>query len=381
MEERKKLKILFLITALNKGGAERFLVDFCNELQNYPQIDFIIGTLYDNNEYQNLTKNFKIINLDYKLFSLFHKTEISKYKEILETYKPDIVHTNLFFAEFLSSYYVDNKIKYVCHGHDNMFQFKNFNLKILFNKSLLANFIEKQILIRKKYKKCKTYFIANSKHTEKFYKNALPKRFENNVKLIYYGFNFDKFYYEQKRSIDKSKPLKLLMVGSFQDKKNQIFSVEIAKELKKRGLNFEINLIGQGGNFELVNEKIKEINLEKEVVLRGLIHNVEDWYKDCDIYLHTAWYEPFGLVFLEAMAAGLPIVCLDGKGNRDIVEQGKNGFLFYEQNPKPFADAIENLYNNTDLYQQISEYAKQYAKQFNAKDKFKELVDFYYKII
>ena len=34
----------------------------------------------------------------------------------------------------------------------------------------------------------------------------------------------------------------------------------------------------------------------------------------CDNYPVTAWYEPFGLVFLEAMAAGLPVVCLDGKG-------------------------------------------------------------------
>jgi glycosyltransferase involved in cell wall biosynthesis len=46
-----------------------------------------------------------------------------------------------------------------------------------------------------------------------------------------------------------------------------------------------------------------------------------------DLYIHPATYEPFGLVLLEAMASGLPVISLDGYGNRELIREGYNGFL------------------------------------------------------
>ena len=105
--------------------------------------------------------------------------------------------------------------------------------------------------------------------------------------------------------------------------------------------------------------------------------NVQEWYKNSDLYIHAATYEPFGLVFLEAMAAGLPVVTLDGKGNRDIIQEDKNGYLFFEQNPEQFADKIIEYSRDKDKYKQISNYAQEYAKQFDSSTKTEELITFY----
>lgn len=377
----EKLRILFLITDLGKGGAERFLIDLCTELEKNENIEFIIGSLFDNNQYEEHTKSFTVVNLDFQTFSLRKKNENKKYKQLLESFKPHIIHTNRFLAEFISSYYVDKNIKYVCHGHDNMIQFKKMKLQNVLSKESILYNLEKRHLTKNKYNKVDTHFIANSTHTLTYYQENLPNNIQHLVRIIQYGFNFDRFYNPVKKKINPSSKLKILNVGSFQPKKNQVFLVEIAKELKSKGVDFEMNLCGQG---ELVNEVKKQINdnnLEGFVFLRGVIDNVQDWYNESDIYLHSAYYEPFGLVFLEAMASGLPVITLDGKGNQDIILDGKNGFIFYEQNAVKFADKIIELTNSPGLYQQISDYSKEFSKQFHVSKKTQELVEFYKSIV
>src|SRR5690554_6635174 len=95
----------------------------------------------------------------------------------------------------------------------------------------------------------------------------------------------------------------------------------------------------------------------------------------------SATYEPFGLVFLEAMAAGLPIVTLDGKNNRDIIENDKNGYLFEEEKAELFADKIIEYTSDLEEYKRLSNYAQDYAKQFDVSTKVKELVKFYESIL
>lgn len=377
----QKIKILFLITDLGKGGAERYLIDLCNELNLDDNIEFIVGSLFDDNQNEDFTKNITIENLNYTTFSLRRKNSNPKFKQLLEEFTPDIIHSHRYLAEFITSYYVDPKIKYVCHGHDNMVQLKRFNLSTLFNKIKLFNFIERSILKRKKYNKTNTFFISNSKHTDDYYRGVFPKKISKNVRLIQYGFNFSAFQNSEKRVVSTEKLIKLINVGSFQAKKNQIFLLHVASELKAKGLNFHMKLIGDGEDRKTIIEKINELQLGDLVEAPGISHNVHELYNESDMYVHSAYYEPFGLVFLEAMASGLPVITIDGKGNRDIIEQDKNGFLFYEQDAGKFADKIIEYASDQDKYSQISAYAQEYSKQFDAPLKMKEMIEFYKSIV
>ncbi len=128
------LKILFIITDLGIGGAERFLLDLTCELENYEFIDFKIASLEENVDYVEFNDSEKMLFLDYKLFSFGEVATNEKYTRLLDEFKPDIIHSNRFLGEFITSYDVRENIKYVCHGHDNMVQFSPFTLKTLFLK-------------------------------------------------------------------------------------------------------------------------------------------------------------------------------------------------------------------------------------------------------
>ena len=377
----RPIKILYLITDLGRGGAERSITDLAIQFKNRENVTCVIGSLFTQNAFPELEEKIRIEYLDYNLFSLRKKNYTKKYHDLVSSFKPDIIHSNRFLAEFLTAEKVYPNIKYVCHGRDNMVQMQNFSVSTLFNKRRLLNYIEKTILIFRKYKKINTHFVANSEHTDAYFKCVLLKKDRKNVSIIYNAVDLSKFYFNQKRSINKSRKIKLINIGSFQPKKNQQFLIDIAILLKKAKIDFEFNLLGDGVEFEKVKEKIIKSDLEAYVKLRGVQYNVEEWLKDSDIYIHSACYEPFGIVLIEAMASGLPLITLDGKGNRVLIEEGKNGFMIYDQDPQLFAAKILKLIEEPKLYEEMSEYSKRFVQQFDIKKKADEYVKFYNKIL
>jgi glycosyltransferase involved in cell wall biosynthesis len=77
------------------------------------------------------------------------------------------------------------------------------------------------------------------------------------------------------------------------------------------------------------------------------------------------------------MAAGLPCVTLDGKGNRDVIEQQRNGFLLERQDASAFADRIIELATDRERYRGISSYAQAFAKRYDIDAATEKLIAFY----
>lgn len=374
------MKVLYIINNLDKGGAERFVLDLVTYLHENTLIDYRLAVLDDTNEYgEYAVKTLNLTNIEYTPFSFRRKNRNEKLTSLITDFQPDIIHSNLFLSEFVTCYDVRKNINYVCHGHDNMHQFEPLTFRQLFNKNRLLNRLDYHVLSFKKYRKSTTYFIANSRHTFDYYKKNVPRMQRDNVRLVQYGFNFAN-YYAPKSSAPIEK-IRMVNVGSFQVKKNQQFFIELACVLRNRGVDFEINLIGHGTEFDKIQKKIHALQLDSHLLLRGLHSNVQEWYQASDLYVHAATYEPFGLVFLEAMAAGLPVITLDGKGNRDIIEADKNGFLFYEQDAEKFADKVIEYTSDRMKYTQMSMFAQEYARQFDASTKTEELIEFYRSIM
>lgn len=372
-----ELRILHVITDLGKGGAERALLDMCEYMITQPGVRIKILSLYPLNEYKESFSKFDVEIAHFETFSLRKKNENSVYKNILYTFKPHIVHSHRFLGEFLTSYYVNPEIHYVCHGHDNMIQLRRPTFKDLFSKEKLLMALERRHLILNKYRKVPTYFIANSPDTQVFYKRELPQEQQGNVSLIPYGFNFNRFENPKPKSLHRGNILQFVNVGSFQVKKNQRFILDIALELKARSIAFEVHLLGDGSERPRIEKLAQEKKLTECVHFHGMVNNVEEWYRKADLYIHTAHYEPFGLVFLEAMAARLPVICLNGKGNAFIIENGKNGYIFNEEDPKQFADAIESLIQDPKAYSEMSAYAREYSKNYDRTIQSQKLLAFY----
>lgn len=372
----EELRILHVITDLGKGGAERALIDMCQYMSQQPNVRLKIVSCFPLNEYKNEFSSFDVEVVHFETFSLRQKNENKAYERILNDFQPHIIHSHRFLGEFLSAYYVDPKVVYVTHGHDNMIQLQRPTFATFFSKQRLLQAIERRFIIRKKYQKASTYFVANSPDTEHYLKQNLPA-YQTAVHLIPIGFNYDHFY-QVPKSIQEGQVLQLVNVGSFQLKKNQQFLVDVAAELKALNIPFHLHFLGDGYERKNVEEKVQTLQLGDCITFHGMVNDVENWYKKADIYLHAATYEPFGLVLLEAMAAGIPVISLNGKGNAFILDHYKNGFIFDEQNPQQFATVIKQLATDKHLYAQITAAAQEQAKQFDKKIQSQRLLDFYY---
>jgi len=375
------LKILHIIPSLRKGGAERLVLNICSELQNRNGVKVKLLVLHPENEYEFLSKNVDVEFCNSTVvpsISGRSSVDISDFEKIIEDFKPDIIHSHLFESEIVSHWHIYKDVKYITHCHSNMKQFRRFNYKTILNKKLLTNYYEKKRLIIQ-YKKCDNIFIAISKDTENYIKKSLPRQLKKNVLLLNNAINYDKFKYTKEDVYFSGiRIINLITIGSLIELKNHLFLVDVMNILNKKGIGkYNLTIIGEGPMRSAIENKIIEQQIQSKVSLKGLINNVEDYLKKADLYIYSCTKEGFGLTLIEAMAAGLPVICLDGKGNRDIIEQGNNGFMIFEQNPELFAQKIIEVMENRQLYFEMSRYASEFAKKYNIRAYVDKLLDIY----
>jgi glycosyltransferase involved in cell wall biosynthesis len=369
------LKILQIIPNLRKGGAERLVLDICNELRVRNSVQIKLVTFSTINEYKELSDGidwFVIPSIYIPSITGKPVKEFQKLQEFIDEYQPDIIHSHLWEAEMVSRQIHFPKAKWFSHFHDNMPQ---LGCPFSFSKKHITNLYERQLML-KKYKKCDNQFICISADTQQFATSVLPSTFKNSIHKLHNAIDVSRFVNK-----NKSKPntLKLLTVGSLVDKKNQQFLVKVVQILKKTEPFVHLDILGDGPNYQSLQTQIEDLHLDKHITLHGSVSKVEQFLWQSAIYVHSATYEPFGLVLIESMAAGLPVVCLDGRGNRDIIEQGKNGYILTEADPNLFADKVLELWNNKDLYETISNYALKFASNYDIKEYCTELLGLYQK--
>jgi glycosyltransferase involved in cell wall biosynthesis len=368
------MKILHIIPSLAKGGAERITLDIVSGLAVSPGVEVALVVFRNENTYPFLTEeiDFKIIP-SYYIPSLKGKgkKEVRELQEFIDTFQPTVIHSHLFETEMvLSQIKLSNGVKRVVHFHDNMFQLKKVNFKKRVKKATLTNYYERQLVL-KSWRKANTQTIAISKDTEKFILSNIPKRFKTT--FLKNGIHVKRF--ENNNKVLKEN--RLVIIGSLVDKKGQDLAIETMGELVKRGFDYQLDLLGDGKNFKKLARLIEKLKLENHVFLHGNVDFPEEYLHRARIYLHTAKYEPFGLVLLEAMAAGLPVVCTDGYGNRDLIKEGKNGFMVKDRNPSLLADKIELLMGDDALRENMGTFANRYSHKFDISTYIKELMQVY----
>jgi glycosyltransferase involved in cell wall biosynthesis len=369
------MRIIHIIPSLKTGGAERLALDICSQLKKTKTIEIVLVSLSEINDFKNESYDIEIKYIPSKVtLSITGKThvEITKLTTFISDFNPDIIHTHLFEAELISRWNINEKVNYFTHCHDNMSQLSGLTTHKSIKKNI-TDFYEKNIIV-KRYLTCKNQFIVISKNTKEYFINILPKKLAQNIHLLSNAINYKKF---QNNSVKKATTLRLINVGSFAPKKNQTFLIDVLLELKKRGIQCELFLLGDGEELQKVKEKAFIYGLNNEIHFLGNVNDVEEQLWKSHLYIHSAYYEPFGLVLLEAMAAGLPLITLDGKGNRDLIEDGKNGYMIYDQDPEKFAQRIIYLIENKGKYAEISNYCKEYAKKYDIKEYVNKLLVLY----
>lgn len=374
------MNILHVIPSLSKGGAERISIDICNTLAAKGHKVMLLS-MSEINAYNFIPFQFEYRQTYSRVvpsISGISIVETEDYEQILDEFQPEIVHSHLFLAEMLTRYKPRKDIKYFTHLHDNMPQFASFNFKAL-NKQKITNLFEKKMM-QSRYEACNNSFLAISKDAFDYFYRNLNHSLKQRIHLLHNAIDYNRFF-RGTRTFHETQTgtYNIVSVGSLVDKKNQQFLVDIIVALLPLQANVHLHILGDGPNHGKLVEKIKLHHLQDKITLHGNVNNVEDFLHQAHLYVHPATYEPFGLVLIEAMASGLPCICLDGRGNRDVIEHDKNGYIFNTQDPKLFANAIHTLLHNPVKWQQMSNYALQYASHFDMPLYINRLLDLYQK--
>ncbi len=348
------------------GGAERLVIDICNELSIRENISVALVVMNNINDF-DLEINFPVLVTNSRVkLSVFKKNkyQLKSLINLLEEFKPDIIHSHLFEAEILSRALINENTRYFSHFHDNIVQLKRKSLKTISSKTSLTNSIERDWLI-KRYKKSNSNLIAISKDTLSYIDSNIPKNKALNIFFLPNAINISRFKLENKqRFLQPSNTIKLISIGSLVSKKNQLFQIDVVQELISRGRDVILDICGDGNYRDVLLKKINKYHLQSNIRLLGKVKNIHENLYNSDLLIHTATYEPFGLVFLEAMAAKVPIVTLDGRGNTDITIDRFNSLVIKKESIDDFCDAVELLLDDNDfkttLIQNASEFVKKY---------------------
>lgn len=373
------MKILQVIPNLLKGGAQRLVIDICNELINYNDVECMLLVLTNSkNEFHHISKNIKIvyINVTFNL-SVFKKSniDINEYEKIVNEFRPDIIHSHLYFAELICHENTRKNITYVSHFHDNMQQLSNLKVRNIFSKNVMIHFYEKQRLLTK-YNQTNKIFLTISNDSDYYAKSIFPKNLASKVIKLKNAINHSLFINPDYKKLNK-KQITLINVGNLLKKKNQIFIIDIVKYLLLKGYNANLTLLGEGSCRNEIINRARSLQIEKNIIMLGAIDDVQNFLWESDFYIHSAKYEPFGLVLIEAMASKTPIISFNGKGNQDIIINNETGFLINSLDAKVFGDILIKLHHDKKLYDDIVEKAYNFSKNYDIKEYSLKLLNIY----
>lgn len=162
------------------------------------------------------------------------------------------------------------------------------------------------------------------------------------------------------------------------EQKGLDYLVEISKNLPN---DWKISIAGTGSNLEVKKLKklIKTSGVEEKIILRGELEGQElvEHYLNSSIYVMTSRWEGFGLVLLEAMSFGLPIISFDNVGAREVLSNGAFGVLVEQGNIKKFSDKLLDLINDKNSRQMYSHLSDERVKDFSIH----EIIKFWEEII
>lgn len=154
-------------------------------------------------------------------------------------------------------------------------------------------------------------------------------------------------------------------MGRFVGKKGFKFFIESLSILRARGVEFRALLGGEGAEADALAELITRYQLQDIVTLSGWVHNKTAFFASLDMFVLPSSMEAFGIVLIEAMSHGVPVISTDAEGPREILHHEADGILVPRGDREKLADAMVALITNPARAEKLgSEGAKLVAQEY-----------------
>ena len=372
------MRRIHVIPSLAIGGAEKLCIDLCNTLSDQGH-DVLLVRLSPTQEFDEKNFRFSTLVLNEKARLRFMRGMVdvpNEWKALVEGFSPDIIHSHLFEAEVFSKSILLPKTAYFTHCHDNMHQFKRgINVFRLLNKEEFTRLYERYFLLKTYKSLGQNHFVCISENNQKYFQRNLPNNFR--ITKLSNAIPLKSFQQNQRRP-NGQEGLGLVSVGSLTPLKNHAYLFKVLQEIDKQNVSVTLDLIGDGPLFSELQNMAQNLAIDEAISLQGKQTNVSAFYQKSTLYIHSATSEGFGLTQVEAMAAGLPVIALDAGGNRDIVQNGINGYLLPQgTSPQIFAKKILSVWHDKDLLALLRQGAIKTAAEFDIKPYCNRLLTLY----
>ena len=353
------MKILFVQKVKALVGSEKYFLELIPALEArgittefvciYSQID--------------KEKTIPFIEAYQKLGLKLHTQEIKSEKSILKAVRFiknihskgnfDLIHSHLIHADFWCAllkkiYRIKTPIVSTKHGYDEDYISKHgFNAQHLkANRYFkICKFSEKQIL--------KSFAVSNGLR-QLFIDAGICK--SENISTIHHGFDLDEVNITPSEAYRKS-PQQLVILGRIIPFKGHIHLIEALAKMKDEYPTVHLNIVGHGDEDLILHlkKRISELQLNQNVSFEGYQSNIYDYLGNADIMVVPSISEGFGLIFLEALNAKIPIIGFDVPATNEIIEDGVNGLLVALKNEAELAEKIITLLQSDELKSTFSE--------------------------
>jgi glycosyltransferase involved in cell wall biosynthesis len=170
----------------------------------------------------------------------------------------------------------------------------------------------------------------------------------------------------------------IISTGRLAPEKNWPDLLKASAPILHRYPQVQLALLGDGPQRSELERLAADLGIANKVRFIGMVpyEKVPEYLIASDLFAFTSLTETQGLVTLEAMAAGLPVVAYDGIGTRDIVVDGINGIL-KKSNPQDLFRAIETVIESTELRVQLKDGAQRTARQMDIHQLAERLIGVY----
>ena len=338
--------ICFFNTAIPWGGGEKWHFEMAKYLHESGHSVVIFC-----HKKSILFEKAKAHNIPYKTISnsntsFLNPLKLLYFSKLLQKYQIGTLVLNL--SQDVKSGGIAAKlagVKRIIYRRGSAIPVRNSSL----NRFLYKNIIDEVLVNSKATQDC--ILQNNTALFPKDYIKVIPNGIDGQT-LVKKDFNP---YYKR-----KSSELILTNLGRLEEQKNQLFLVDVANELRDRGLDFHM-IIGGSGRLEAsIKAKINTYKLESFIKLVGFVENPKDLYMSGDLFLLPSLWEGFGYVITEAGLSQKPTIAFDISSNPEVIVENKSGILVPANDVIAFCDAIMTFDKNRERIIEMGAFAQKH---------------------
>jgi glycosyltransferase involved in cell wall biosynthesis len=192
----------------------------------------------------------------------------------------------------------------------------------------------------------------------------------------------DREKFRKNYNIPQDRPV-LLFLGRVAHEKNIGFLLKVLDQVKKSIPEILLVIAGEGPARVSLEHEASTLGLNENISFIGYLDRhteLNDCYRSADIFIFSSRTETQGLVLLEAMAQGLPVVSTAELGTRDVLRDGIGVWIAKEELAE-FSGNIIKMLNDADARKSLGESGREYAHGWSASKQAERMLTFYHSII